>query len=180
GVAVLGSRGAQHVGALAVEEDVGAQVDVELHVEPLGLDLADGGADAQAGVVDEHVQPSVGVPVALDDRLDRVLVGQIRRHRLDSRAAAAAAALLVCPLLAACGGSSGGKATKTSTTSSNAGPPFPAAAGRPLNQVLAGIKQGPMLAPAVGELEPGLNRFAFVLFDVSRKQLVPPDVAVYV
>ena len=30
------------------------------------------------------------------------------------------------------------------------------------------------------KLEPGLNRFAFVLFDVSRKQLVPPDVAVYV
>jgi hypothetical protein len=37
-----------------------------------------------------------------------------------------------------------------------------------------------MLAPAVGVLEPGLNRFAFVLFDASRKQLVPPDVAVYV
>ena len=37
-----------------------------------------------------------------------------------------------------------------------------------------------MLAPAVGVLEPGLNRFAFVLFDASRKQLVPPDAAVYV
>ena len=86
---MLRSRGAQHVGALAVEEDVGAQVDVELHVEPLGLDLADGGADAQPGVVDQHVQPSVGVPVALDDRLDRVLLGQIRRHRLDGDAGGA-------------------------------------------------------------------------------------------
>ena len=102
--------------------------------------------------------------------------------RLPSPAAASAAALvLACLGLAACGGSSsGGKSTNASTTSTTAGPAFPVAAGRPLTQVLAGIKQGPMLAPAVGVLEPGLNRFAFVLFDASRKQLVPPEVAVYV
>jgi hypothetical protein len=88
--------------------------------------------------------------------------------------------MLACLLLAACGGSSGGKSTSTATTSAAAGPAFPAAAGRPLKEVLAGVKPGPMLAPAVGVLEPGLNRFAFVLFDASRKQLVPPDVAVYV
>jgi hypothetical protein len=102
--------------------------------------------------------------------------------RLPFRAAASAAVLmLACLGLVACGGSSsGGKSTNASTTSTTAGPAFPVAAGRPLTQVLAGIKQGPMLAPAVGVLEPGLNRFAFVLFDASRKQLVPPEVAVYV
>ena len=101
--------------------------------------------------------------------------------RLSSRAAAPAAFLvLACLALSACGGSSGGKSTSPATTAASAGPPFPTAAGRPLNQVLAGIKQGVMLAPAVGVLEPGLNRFAFVLFDASRKQLVPPDAAVYV
>jgi hypothetical protein len=101
--------------------------------------------------------------------------------RLSSRAAARAAFLvLACLALAGCGGSSGGKSTSAATTAASAGPPFPTAAGRPLNQVLAGIKQGVMLAPAVGVLEPGLNRFAFVLFDASRKQLVPPDAAVYV
>src|SRR5882672_2414756 len=101
--------------------------------------------------------------------------------RLPFRAAAPAAFLtLACLGLAACGGSSGGKSTGAATTSASAGPAFPAAAGRPLNQVVAGIKQSVMLAPAVGVLEPGLNRFAFVLFDASRKQLVPPDVAVYV
>ena len=101
--------------------------------------------------------------------------------RFPFRAATPAALLvLACLGLAACGGSSGGKSTSAATTTTSAGPAFPAAAGRPLNQVLAGIKQGVMLAPAVGVLEPGLNRFAFVLFDASRKQLVPPDVAVYV
>ena len=100
--------------------------------------------------------------------------------RLPSRRAAPlAAAVIACVALASCGGSSS-KSTHTSTAASNTGPPFPVAAGRPLTQVLAGIKQGPQLAPAVGVLEPGLNRFAFVLFDASRKQLVPPDVAVYV
>ena len=101
--------------------------------------------------------------------------------RLPSRAAFPAAfVVLACLGLAACGESSGGKSTSAGTSSTSAGPAFPVAAGRPLNQVLAGIKQGAMLAPAVGVLEPGLNRFAFVLFDASRKQLVPPDVAVYV
>jgi hypothetical protein len=101
--------------------------------------------------------------------------------RVAFRAAASAVLLvLACLGLAACGGSSGGKSTSAATTPASAGPAFPVAAGRPLNQVLAGIKQGVMLAPAVGVLEPGLNRFAFVLFDASRKQLVPPDVAVYV
>jgi hypothetical protein len=102
--------------------------------------------------------------------------------RVPFRAAAPSAAVLIvaCLLLAACGGSSGGKSTTAATMSTNAGPAFPVAGERPLKQVLAGIKPGPMLAPAVGVLEPGLNRFAFVLFDASRKQLVPPDVAVYV
>jgi hypothetical protein len=81
--------------------------------------------------------------------------------------------------LSACGGSGGGKST-AATSAPSAPVTFPAAAGRPLNALLAGINQGPMVAPAIGVLEPGLNRFAFVLFDKARKQLTPRDVAVYV
>ena len=100
--------------------------------------------------------------------------------RTPPRAALAAVVALACLLLVVgCGGSSH-SSKPASTAASNAGPPFPVAAGRSLNQVLAGIRQGPMMAPAVGVLEPGSNRFAFILFDASRKQLVPPDVAVYV
>ena len=46
-VAVLGAGGAQHLGALAVEEDDRADVEVELHVEALGLRVGDRGADAR-------------------------------------------------------------------------------------------------------------------------------------
>jgi hypothetical protein len=100
--------------------------------------------------------------------------------RLLSRAAVTAAVFVVCAALAACGGSSGGKSTHASTTASSAGPAFPGGGGRPLAQVVAGLKQGVIMAPAVGVLEPGLNRFAFVLFDAGRKQQTPPDVAIYV
>jgi hypothetical protein len=54
---VLGARGAQELGALAVEEDRRAQVDGELEVDLLGRQLADRLAGADPGVVDQHVQP---------------------------------------------------------------------------------------------------------------------------
>ena len=53
--------GLEHGDGFAVEEDDRAEVHVELHVKALGLDLADGGADADAGVVHEHVQAAVAV-----------------------------------------------------------------------------------------------------------------------
>jgi len=57
-VAVLRAGGAQQLGALAVEEDDRAQVEVELHVDPLGLHVGHRRADTHAGAVDQHVEPA--------------------------------------------------------------------------------------------------------------------------
>ena len=43
----------------------------------LGLDLADGCADADAGVVDEHVQAPVALAMGGDDALDLVLIAEV-------------------------------------------------------------------------------------------------------
>ena len=64
---MLGAGGAQQLHRLAVEEDDRAQVDGELEVDPLGLVLAGRRADADAGVVDEHVEAAVAVAVGGDD-----------------------------------------------------------------------------------------------------------------
>ena len=69
----------QHRHAFAIEEDDRADVDVELHVQALGLDLADGRADAHARVVDEHVEAAVALAMRGDDLLDLRLVGDVRR-----------------------------------------------------------------------------------------------------
>ncbi len=78
------SRGglAQHRHRLAVEEDDRAQVDVELHVQALGLDVGNAGTDADAGVVDEHVEAAVALAVRLDDTLDLLLIGDVRGDRV--------------------------------------------------------------------------------------------------
>ena len=85
-VSVLGARGAQEVGALAVEQDDRPQVDVELHVDPLGDDVGDGRADAHAGVVDEHVEAPPALAVGGGDRRDPGLVGHVGRDLLDLEA----------------------------------------------------------------------------------------------
>ena len=90
-VAVLGPRGAQQVRALAVEEDHRAQVQVELHVDPLGRLVGDAGAEADARVVDEHVEPAPAVAVGGDDALDLRLVGHVRGDLLDLEAVGAEA-----------------------------------------------------------------------------------------
>ena len=71
--------------ALAVEEHDRADVDVELHVDVLGLVLVDRGADAHAGVVDEDVQPAEGLAVAGHDGAHGVLVREVGRDVLDLR-----------------------------------------------------------------------------------------------
>ena len=75
--AVLGARGAQQVDALAVEEDRRAQVDAELQVDLLGRQLADRRADADAGVVDQHVEAPEALAVGAHDLLHDRLVGQV-------------------------------------------------------------------------------------------------------
>jgi hypothetical protein len=82
-VAVLGASGAQQVGALAVEEDDRPQVEVELHVDPLGLHVGHRRADPDAGAVDEHVEPAETLAVAGHDALDVLLGGEVGGHLLD-------------------------------------------------------------------------------------------------
>ena len=77
---MLGPGLLEQLGALAVEEDDRAQVDVELHIDEFGQVLAGRGADAHAGVVDQHVEPAEALAVAADDLADRVLVGQVSGH----------------------------------------------------------------------------------------------------
>lgn len=59
---------------------------------------------------------------------------------------------------------------------------FPEPGGRTLadlRRTLPGAEAGPVLAPAVSELEPGENRFGFGLFDRARAQLADAKVALY-
>ena len=83
---MLGARRPQQLGALAIEEHDRADVDVELHVDVLGLVLVDRGADPHAGVVDEDVEPAEGLAVAGHDGVHRLLVREVRRDVLDLRA----------------------------------------------------------------------------------------------
>src|SRR5258708_10102708 len=82
-VFVLGGGLSKHRRAFAVEEEDRAEVDRELHVDVLGLNLRDRPADADAGVVDEHVEPAVALAVGVDDRLDLALVRDVDGQRLD-------------------------------------------------------------------------------------------------
>ncbi len=74
---MLGRGGAQHAHALAVEEDDRAQIDVELHIQALGVDLGHRGADPDTGVVDQHVEPAEALLVLGHHPPDRLLVGHV-------------------------------------------------------------------------------------------------------
>ena len=57
---------------------------------------------------------------------------------------------------------------------------FPQPAGRRLGELIKQFgPEGPVLSPAVSELEPGTNRFGFGLFDRSRRQIADAPVALY-
>ena len=99
---------------------------------------------------------------------------------LSQRTGLLLAALVPALLLASCGGSEGKDAAE-------APPPvakpddFPSAKGKTLVQLLREVGQeGPVLAPAVSELEPGRNRVAFGLFDRAKAQIADAPAAVYV
>jgi hypothetical protein len=101
---------------------------------------------------------------------------RVRNHRTWIAAALAAAALL-----AGCGGGGGGD-----TSAANAPPvakpeDFPKAAGETIASLTKKYGSGgPVLAPAVSQLEPGKNRFGFGLFDRARNQITDVPVAIYV
>jgi hypothetical protein len=93
-------------------------------------------------------------------------------------AAACAAAALA---MAGCGGDDG-------DGGSDAGPgeqvpaaqSFPKPESRTLDELRRGLGPGPLMATSVSVLEPGRNRFAFALFDRTRRQIAELPAAVYV
>ena len=81
--------------------------------------------------------------------------------------------------LGACGGSQQAEAPPEQPAPAATAADFPAAEGRTLQDVLETAEEGPVLAPSVTLLRKGTNRFAFALFDTSRKQLPDEAVALY-
>lgn len=49
-----------------------------------------------------------------------------------------------------------------------------------MNELTSSLQPGPVLAPSVGDLTPGANRFGFGLFDRSRRQITDAPAAIYV
>jgi hypothetical protein len=91
-----------------------------------------------------------------------------------------AAAIAVA--VSSCGGSGGDSSADVGAT-----PPkvpsvtqFPKVKGRTMNELVADVKPGPVLAPSVSLLYPGKNRFGFGLFDRQRKQITDAPGAVYI
>ena len=92
------------------------------------------------------------------------------------------AALAAAIALGACGG----EEQPTGETTAERTPPitepadFPRPKGRTLAELSSGLPEGPILAPSVGMLEKGTNRFGFGLFDSANKQVAGAPAAVYV
>lgn len=85
--------------------------------------------------------------------------------------------------VSSCGGSDGGG----SDSGMGSTPPkvpsvtqFPKVRGRTMNQLVANVQAGPVLAPSVSLLVPGKNRFGFGLFDRQRKQITDAPGAIYI
>jgi hypothetical protein len=102
---------------------------------------------------------------------------------LRGRHAIAVAPLVAVALaLAACG--SGGDGDDSESGSPAAKVPsttqFPKTRGRTMNELTSSVQPGPVLAPSVGELTPGTNRFGFGLFDRARRQITQAPAAIYV
>ena len=51
---------------------------------------------------------------------------------------------------------------------------------RTINEIAKNVQAGPVLAPTVSLLTPGVNRFGFGLFDRSRKQITDAPGAIYI
>ena len=95
---------------------------------------------------------------------------------------AALIAVLAALALAACGGDDGGSAESSTTDTGAAAQPvdFPVAGNKTIRALRSMAPEKAVFAPSVFVLRPGSNRIGFALFDVSRKQVTPDAVAVYV
>jgi hypothetical protein len=91
------------------------------------------------------------------------------------------AVALAASLLAACGDGDGD--TDSPESASRPAPPasdFPAADGRPLQQVLSAVtEEGPVVTPAARVLRQGENRFSFGVFTLAKEPIPDAEVAIY-
>lgn len=96
------------------------------------------------------------------------------------RTARCAAALLAAVPFAACGAEqrAPNKAQPKAPTVVRPAD-FPRPGGRTLAELKKGLPVGPVLAPSVGLLEEGANRFGFGLFERSNKQIAKASTALY-
>jgi hypothetical protein len=95
--------------------------------------------------------------------------------------AAGAAALLAGLALVSCGGGGSGSGSAPTQQPALVKPSdFPQPGSKTLAELQKGLGPGPVLAPAVSDLKPGVNRFGFGLFDRSKKQISETPAAIYV
>jgi hypothetical protein len=94
--------------------------------------------------------------------------------------AAGVAAIVAALALSSCGGGGGSTASVTGKKPGAVTPVvFPRANVASLAELQKKLGPGPVLAPAVSDLNPGNNRFGFGLFDRSRKQIQEAPAAIY-
>jgi hypothetical protein len=92
-----------------------------------------------------------------------------------------AALALLCATAAGCGGDEDpSAATQPTTTAEPVQVDFPSGDDKTIRALRADRPEGAVFAPSVSALTPGENRIGFALFDVSRKQVEPEAVALYV
>ena len=92
------------------------------------------------------------------------------------------AVLLAGLALASCGGGGGDEDSGEVATEGTVGgeQPFPSPESKSLAELRRGLGPGPRMVQSVSVLEPGSNRFAFALFDRTRRQISDTPAAVYV
>jgi hypothetical protein len=93
------------------------------------------------------------------------------------------ALLCALALLTGCGGDepdAAGGVTETTGTQTVERLPWPSGDDKTIRALRSDKKEAAVLSPSVATLRVGRNRIGFALFDVSRKQLTPDAVALYV
>jgi hypothetical protein len=104
------------------------------------------------------------------------------RAGVSTRLAAALAAVAIVLALGACS-DEGDRESEAPPTGGSVGvdEPFPEPRSRTLAEMRRGLGPGPSMASSVSVLEPGRkNRFAFGLFDRTRRQIADAPAAIYV
>lgn len=86
----------------------------------------------------------------------------------------------LCVAVSSCGGGSQSSSSDQMAPKVPSITQFPKVRGRTMNELIAGVPAGPVLAPTASLLLPGWDRFGFGLFDRSRKQITDAPGAIYV